>query len=219
MHSIFSIPSGNFPFVWASIPQRLTLPASNVAVGCIFNFDFSILYVLHGNRELIIWNTTLDVSFSCRTFLSPEKFLREAFTKLFGCCSLYLASQFYEKPVVRWTSGSNIRPSQPTMSIRDTNVNDWYLDMRALWYVFIITTDMWDSMWLPPLSSSYLNYLRCCHQRSDMVLVALLLSPTLIHGYTSNQICSQEVFTNLICFLFWNKILHYHSLSLCVKNH
>ena len=88
MHSIFSIPSGNFHFVQASIPQRLALPASNVAVGSVFNFDFSILYkVLHGNKELILWNITSDVSFSCRTFLSPEKFLREAFTKHFGCCS------------------------------------------------------------------------------------------------------------------------------------
>ena len=54
MHSIFSIPSGNFHFVQASIPQRLALPASNVAVGSVFNLDFPILYVLHGNKELIL---------------------------------------------------------------------------------------------------------------------------------------------------------------------
>ena len=49
----FSIPSGNFHFVRASVPQRLALPASNVAVGSVFNLDFCILYVLFGNKELI----------------------------------------------------------------------------------------------------------------------------------------------------------------------
>ena len=47
----FSIPTGNF--VRASVPERLALPASNVAVGSVFNLDFPILYVLHGNKELI----------------------------------------------------------------------------------------------------------------------------------------------------------------------
>ena len=54
----FSIPSGNFHFVRASVPQRLALPASNVAVGSVFNLDSSILYVLHGNKELILSQVT-----------------------------------------------------------------------------------------------------------------------------------------------------------------
>ena len=32
----------------------LALPASNVAVGSVFNLDFPILYVLHGNKELTL---------------------------------------------------------------------------------------------------------------------------------------------------------------------
>ena len=36
----FSIPTGNFHFVRASVPQRLALPASNVAVGSVFNLNF-----------------------------------------------------------------------------------------------------------------------------------------------------------------------------------
>ena len=40
--------------VRASVPERLALPACNVAVGSVFNLDFSILYVLHGNKELIL---------------------------------------------------------------------------------------------------------------------------------------------------------------------
>ena len=43
-------PTGNFHFVRASVPQRLALPASNVAVGSVINLDFSILYVLNGNK-------------------------------------------------------------------------------------------------------------------------------------------------------------------------
>ena len=50
----FSIPTGNFHFVRASVPERLALPASNVAVGSVFNLDFPILYVLHGNKELTL---------------------------------------------------------------------------------------------------------------------------------------------------------------------
>ena len=34
------IPSGNFHFVRASVPERLALPASNVAVGSVFNLKF-----------------------------------------------------------------------------------------------------------------------------------------------------------------------------------
>ena len=33
---------------------RLALPASNVAVGSIINLDFPILYVLYGNKELLL---------------------------------------------------------------------------------------------------------------------------------------------------------------------
>ena len=50
----FLIPTGNFHFVRASVPERLALPASNVAVGSVFNLNFPILYVLHGNKELIL---------------------------------------------------------------------------------------------------------------------------------------------------------------------
>ena len=50
----FSIPTGNFHFVRASVPERLALPATIVAVGRVFNLDFPILYVLHGNKELIL---------------------------------------------------------------------------------------------------------------------------------------------------------------------
>ena len=50
----FSISTGNFHFVRASVPERLALPASNVAVGSVFNLDFPILYVLHGNKELTL---------------------------------------------------------------------------------------------------------------------------------------------------------------------
>ena len=50
----FSIPTGNFHFVRASVPQRLALPASNVAVGSVINLDFPILYVLFGNKELLL---------------------------------------------------------------------------------------------------------------------------------------------------------------------
>ena len=50
----FSISTGNFHFVQASVPERLALPASNVAVGSVFNLDFPILYVLHGNKELTL---------------------------------------------------------------------------------------------------------------------------------------------------------------------
>ena len=35
----FSIQTGNFHFVRASVPERLALPASNVAVGSVFNLD------------------------------------------------------------------------------------------------------------------------------------------------------------------------------------
>ena len=34
------IPTGNFHFVRASVPERLALPASNVAVGSVFNLVF-----------------------------------------------------------------------------------------------------------------------------------------------------------------------------------
>ena len=37
-----------------SVPQRLALPASNVAAESVFNLDFSTLYVLHRNKELIL---------------------------------------------------------------------------------------------------------------------------------------------------------------------
>ena len=37
--------------VRAPVPERLALPASNVAVGSVFNLDFPILYVRHGNKE------------------------------------------------------------------------------------------------------------------------------------------------------------------------
>ena len=47
-------PTGNFHFVRASAPQRLALPASNVAVGSVINLDSPILYVLYGNKELIL---------------------------------------------------------------------------------------------------------------------------------------------------------------------
>ena len=43
----FLIPTGNFHFVRASVPERLALPASNVAVGSVFNLDF------HVNKEVI----------------------------------------------------------------------------------------------------------------------------------------------------------------------
>ena len=48
----FSIPTGNFHFVQASVPERLALPASNVAVGSVFNLDF-LFFILHVNKELI----------------------------------------------------------------------------------------------------------------------------------------------------------------------
>ena len=44
------IPLKNFRFVQASVPQRLALPASNVAVGSVINLDFPILNVLNGNK-------------------------------------------------------------------------------------------------------------------------------------------------------------------------
>ena len=50
----FSISTGNFHFVRASVPERLALPASNVAVGSVFNLDFPTLYVLYGNKELTL---------------------------------------------------------------------------------------------------------------------------------------------------------------------
>ena len=56
-------PTGNFHFVRASAPQRLALPASNVAVGSVINLDFPILYVLYGNKELILldsWTSSLS---------------------------------------------------------------------------------------------------------------------------------------------------------------
>ena len=42
------------PFLQCSwtFPERLALPASNVAVGSVFNLEFPILYVLHRNKEL-----------------------------------------------------------------------------------------------------------------------------------------------------------------------
>ena len=39
------------------------MPASNVAVGSVFNLDSSILYVLHGNKELIL-SLTLEICMS-----------------------------------------------------------------------------------------------------------------------------------------------------------
>ena len=36
----FLIPTGNFHFVRAFVPERLALPASNVAVGSVFNLDY-----------------------------------------------------------------------------------------------------------------------------------------------------------------------------------
>ena len=62
------IPTGNFHFVRASVPERLALPASNVAVGSVFNLDFPILYVLHGNKELIL-STILDYTILYYTIL------------------------------------------------------------------------------------------------------------------------------------------------------
>ena len=50
----FPISTGNFHFVQASVPERLALPASNVAVGSVFNLEFPILYVLHRNKELTL---------------------------------------------------------------------------------------------------------------------------------------------------------------------
>ena len=61
----FSISTGNFHFVRASVPERLALPASNVAVGSVFNLDFPILYVLHGNKELTLSLTCCSVSSVC----------------------------------------------------------------------------------------------------------------------------------------------------------
>ena len=43
-----------FVIASTSVPERLALPASNVAVGSVFNLDFPILYVLHGNKELTL---------------------------------------------------------------------------------------------------------------------------------------------------------------------
>ena len=34
--------------------QRLALLASNVAVGSVINLDFPIIYVVNGNKELIL---------------------------------------------------------------------------------------------------------------------------------------------------------------------
>ena len=61
----FSISTGNFHFVRASVPERLALPASNVAVGSVFNLDFPILYVLHGNKELTLYQCLLSVCIKC----------------------------------------------------------------------------------------------------------------------------------------------------------
>ena len=44
-----------FVIASTSVPERLALPASNAAVGSVFNLDFPILYVLHGNKELILF--------------------------------------------------------------------------------------------------------------------------------------------------------------------
>ena len=53
----FSIPTGNFHFVRASVPERLALPASNVAVGSVINLDFPIPYVLYGNQEKLLFTS------------------------------------------------------------------------------------------------------------------------------------------------------------------
>ena len=37
-----------------NVPERLALPASDVAVGSVFNLDFPILYALYGNKELTL---------------------------------------------------------------------------------------------------------------------------------------------------------------------
>ena len=56
----FLIPTGNFHFVRASVPERLALPASNVAVGSVFNLD-SLFFkgILHQKifyrLNLIFW--------------------------------------------------------------------------------------------------------------------------------------------------------------------
>ena len=68
-------PTGNFHFVRASVPQRLALPASNVAVGSVINLDFPILYVLNGNKELILSDIQLlkgIVSFSPASQVMPH---------------------------------------------------------------------------------------------------------------------------------------------------
>ena len=57
----FSIPTGNFHFVRASVPERLALPASNVAVGSVFNLNFPILYILSGNKELLLCDCVRSV--------------------------------------------------------------------------------------------------------------------------------------------------------------
>ena len=50
----FPISTGNFHFVQASVPGRLALPASNVAVGSVFNLDSLFFYVLNVNKELTL---------------------------------------------------------------------------------------------------------------------------------------------------------------------
>ena len=45
-------------------PQRLALPASNVAVGSVINLDFPILYVLYGNKELILCPISINAHYS-----------------------------------------------------------------------------------------------------------------------------------------------------------
>ena len=43
-----------FTWLWKSALLKLALPAGNVAVGSNINLDIRILYVLHGNKELIL---------------------------------------------------------------------------------------------------------------------------------------------------------------------
>ena len=68
----------------------MALPASNVAVGSVINLEFPILYVLNGNKELIL-SGGLDSSHSSRK--DPDKI-----SEVFVLCtfSIYMFFFIYE---------------------------------------------------------------------------------------------------------------------------
>ena len=68
-----------FVIASTSVPERLALPASNVAVGSVFNLDFPILYVLYGNKGLILF---VFVIVSCKWHLANHTTIHSIHTIL-----------------------------------------------------------------------------------------------------------------------------------------